>query len=381
MQTDNKPFLFVFDDCDLLVGDEGRIDGEEKEQTAPAGQPTTSSQSKRAFRQYISSFLDDTPSHIIITSDSSPGSMDGHTLRVRVLSGLHALDLAALFVNRLPRDIKPDDLRQHLQKVTSLNDLLPHPLFTLMAGLPRMAEWCAELLNYTNMDQLYSLLSCEPVVDSRRASVVLSNPAWPASLPEEAKLLLRKCQALMIAREGGIGKVRSAEKEKDSRSVDSAAPGGARVGQWSGLPVLTFAGNTQSPLLPLPPQVLPVLPPPAVATASSSAPSPLPSLSSTALPLPPLSSSGLLSSLPVQPLSARPSSSSSFTPLNATSVSFAKKESSPPRPLLSEPHAALRDGRSPSSASPSTSTTSSPTSAASLSPAEGMRTQSLSGNR
>ena len=385
-KTDNKPFLFVFDDCDLLVGDERRMEGEEKEQgtpnpmsaavVLPTHSTSSSSQSKRAFRQYISSFLDDTPSHLIITSDSSPGSIDGHTLRVRTLQGLHALDLAALFVNRLPRDIKPEDLRQHLQKVTNLNDLLPHPLFTLMAGLPRMAEWCAELLNYTNMDQLYTLLSAEPVLDQRRSSVVLTNHAWPASLPEEAKLLLRKCQALMIAKK---------MRDQEGRG-EGPAQGQARMGQWGSLPSSSSSGTISSqmscpPLLPLPPQVLPVLPASVAANSSLSNPGPLPSLSSSILPL--LPSSGL-SSLPSQSLSSRPSSLSSFTPLNATSVSFARKEalSPAPRPLLHDSLAPQPDGSSPS-ASPSVtaSAATSPISAVSLSPTESLRTQSLSGAR
>ena len=390
-KTDNKPFLFVLDDCDLLVGDERRMEGEEKDQQSNAINPAAvavgppvhssiSSRSKRAFRQYISSFLDDTPSHLILTSDSSPGSIDGHTLRVRTLQGLHALDLAALFVNRLPRDIKPEDLRQHLQKVTNLNDLLPHPLFTLMAGLPRMAEWCAELLNYTNMDQLYTLLDAEPLLDRSRASIVLTNPAWPPSLPEEAKLLLRKCQALMIAKR---------MRDQEGRG-EAAGQGLSRlVGQWSSLPsgLASAAISSQAsaaPLLPLPPQVLPGLPAgPVAALSAQSNPPTLPSFASSALPL--LPSSGL-SSLPSQSFTSRPSSLSSFTPLNATSVSFAKKDalSPAPRPLL---HDSLtpqsQDPSSSPSASPSVSASAatSPISSMSLSPTESLRSQSLSGAR
>ena len=50
--NDNKPFLFVFDDCDMLVGDEGRIEAEEKEQSQSQsqqlGSPTTPSASSSA---------------------------------------------------------------------------------------------------------------------------------------------------------------------------------------------------------------------------------------------------------------------------------------------------------------------------------------------
>ena len=403
-KTDNKPFLFVFDDCDLLVGDERRMEAEEKDSppdadaaasTAAAAQ-AQASQTKKAFRQYISSFLEDTYSHIILTSDSSPGSIDGHTLKVRALSGLHGLDLASLFVNRLPRDMKPDDVRQHLTKVANLNDLLPHPLFSVMGGLPRMAEWCAELLNYTNMDQLYSLLSCKPVLDPRRPSVVLTNPAWPASLPDEAKLLLRRCQALMLALDGGLERRR--EQERDGR-MDTQAPGGARTGQWSALPPSQSSPTgvqMYQPVLPLPPHIPPVLPPPTLslsAAVSASPPSTAAAMQAAIPPfsmsaLPPLQPSGglLAASLPAsaQGAGARASSSSSFIPLNATSVSFAKREASasPPRPRLTEPVGMQADGRSPLG-SPSTAATSSisPSSALSLSPAEGSRTQSLSGDR
>ena len=237
VKSGEKPFLFVFDDCDMLVGDEGRIEAEEKEQSqsqsqsqqqlgspvaasasssAPAAHSSSSNSAhtRRAFRQYISSFLDDTPSHILITADISPGSIDGHTLRVHTLSGLHALDLVALFVNRLPRDIKPDDLRLHLKKVTNLNDLMQHPIFALMHGLPRMAEWCAELLNYTNMDQLYNMLNRQPLLNADKRRVV-NNPHWPQQLPEEAKLLLRRCQALML------NKALSADRKKGRQSHDT----------------------------------------------------------------------------------------------------------------------------------------------------------------
>ena len=244
VKTDNKPFLFVFDDCDMLVGDEGRIEAEEKDAQSQQQQPqspsptavpasssypaphsSNSAHTRRAFRQYIASFLDDTPSHILITADVSPGSIDGHTLRVHSLSGLHALDLVALFVNRLPRDIKPDDLRLHLKKVTNLNDLMQHPIFALMHGLPRMAEWCAELLNYTNMDQLYSMLNRQPVLNADRKRVV-NNPHWPHQLPDEAKLLLRRCQALMLNKALTVDRKKGRQSQDQQIATASLAGGG-----------------------------------------------------------------------------------------------------------------------------------------------------------
>ena len=373
----------------------------------------------------------------------SPGSIDGHTLRVHSLTGLHALDLVALFVNRLPRDIKPDDLRLHLKKVTNLNDLMAHPLFGLMHGLPRMAEWCAELLNYTNMDQLYELLNRQPLLNHDRRRVV-NNHYWPHQLPDEAKLLLRRCQALML------NKANTADRKKARHSHDthsatnapatapnanltlqlSQASGGAsgggsgyssartvssgvsdssRVGspdpQHRNFGSVTSGGSSGSvsssgssssgssssserlwlptldvtpfPLspspsaaaaavnslhpLPLPPGITPTIVPPspqmspaapatsavtstvdgALSPSTSGSSSPI--AASTSLPpLPPLglttsySATSSSSSSPSSPspsmLSSvgRRSSSSSFVPLTATSVSFARREPSPP---------------------------------------------------
>ena len=452
-----KPFLFVFDDCDTLVGDEGRIEAEEKEQpsqsqiqqqqqlgspsaasassSAPAAQSVSSNSShtRRAFRQYISSFLDDTPSHILLTADISPGSIDGHTLRVHTLSGLHALDLVALFVNRLPRDIKPDDLRLHLKKVTNLNDLMQHPIFALMHGLPRMAEWCAELLNYTNMDQLYSMLNRQPALNADKRRVV-NNPHWPHQLPDEAKLLLRRCQALMLNKSLTMDRKKGRQSHEQAGAIPASSQAstysqlqGASSGHSNSIAQLTAGadqhGSTVStdsdgsggerlwlpvpdgsslslspsaspamtgPLLPLPPGVTPTIIPqspipsspsaspalplspsqpdltapsipiaPASDISSSSSGStsaafpsllpPLPSLpaavglsslsssassssSSTSPPLPFSPSSGLMASSSSSSLSSvsRRSSSSSFTPLNATSVSFARRDPPPP---------------------------------------------------
>ena len=442
VKRDNKSFLFIFDDCDQLAGDDvARIDGDDgsrqQEQSAAAAacppSGLSSAATKRAFRSYIQSFLDETLCHILLTSDASPGSIDGHTLRVHTLQGLHALDLAALFVNRLPRDIKPDDLRLHLKEVTNLNDLLPHPLFSLMAGLPRMAEWCAELLNYTKLDQLYSLLSCEPVLDwdpqssvpgSRGRTVVLNSPLWPSSLPTEAKTLLRKCQALMISRAGGLDKWKESRRQeeaadrqqhqhRDAEAAEAAAssqaggPGGAAGGGHSSSAVaparstsppapvtapavqrswsLSSSTAQWDPLRPVP------TPAPAAAEPSAAAAQPLPAPPSRPIislppaqsssPLPPLPLSGVMASHPAV-LSQRmtqaaaaassslsPPSSSSFVPLHATSVSFLRREQpqqSEPAGLSPPPQSSLLPP------SPSPSPSSSPT----LSPSGGQRLQS-----
>ena len=330
---------------------------------------------------------------------------------------------------------------------------MQHPIFALMHGLPRMAEWCAELLNYTNMDQLYSLLNRQPALNADKRRVV-NNPHWPQQLPEEAKLLLRRCQALMLNKAlsmdrkkgrhshdahhnaaaaeptlsltlsgsgsssgaSGAGHGHSTHSSIDGYTTSATGSSGAsassiRAGDaapnsdsfW--LPVLASSSSSSglaesSPLLPLPPGITPTVVPHSPNPSPSSSPSrlshsssdeavlssanttgtsgssggsssgtegsaayssvlpPLPPIGSTVplsssalssssdslpvppslslslpppLPLPFSPSVGLLPSLSSPPPSSvssvgRRSSSSSFTPLNATSVSFARRE-------------------------------------------------------
>ena len=400
VKRDNKSFLFIFDDCDQLVGDDvARFDGDDgsrqadQQQLSAAPAPALSSAAtKRALRSYIQSFLDETSCHILLTSDASPGSIDGHTLRVHTLQGLLALDLVALFVNRLPRDMKSDELRLYTKEVKTLHDLAPHPLFSLMAGLPRMAEWCAELLNYTKLDQLYSLLSCEPVLDwdplssapgSRGRTLVLNNPQWPVSLPNEAKSLLRKCQALMISRAGGLDKWKESrrleeeaserqqqqqqqQQRREADAAQAAASSEAGSGSTSSsstparstspAPVTAAAVQRSWPLSAATALWDPLRPAASAAEQGTAAGQPLPAPPSRPIislppvqpssPLPPLPFSGAMASHPAvlnqrrtslsaaaaAAASISPSSSSSFVPLHATSVSFLRRE----QPLQSE---------------------------------------------
>ncbi len=114
--------------------------------------------------------------------------VDGQTNRVYALGPLHPSDAALLFVNRLPRELTPQDSKSCSQ-FKSLDEFSRLPLMARLNGCPGLIELAAELLNHTLLDSITYCVTA-PHLDTKQ---------WPAQVPEVARPLLLQLRARIAA--------------------------------------------------------------------------------------------------------------------------------------------------------------------------------------